>query len=50
MPKVSFLAGVNGRAPDNAHLGGLAEEFLHAGGGLLVLLVTTTPSVYKPRA
>jgi hypothetical protein len=48
MPTVSFLAGVAAET-DNAHLGGLPGELLHAGGGLLVLLVTTTLSVYKPR-
>jgi hypothetical protein len=48
MPKVSSLAGV-AAATDSAHLGGLQGELLHAGGGLLVLLVTTTLSVYKPR-
>jgi hypothetical protein len=48
MPTVSFLAGVAVET-DSAHLGGLPGELLHAGGGLLVLLVTTTLSVYKPR-
>ncbi len=48
MPTVSAFAGV---AADthSANLGGLGGELLHAGGGLLVLLVTTTLSVYKPR-
>lgn len=48
MPTVSFLASVAAEA-DGATLGGLRGELLHAGGGLLVLLVTTTLSVYKPR-
>ena len=48
MPTVSFLAGI-AAGTDRAHLGGLPGELLHAGGGLLVLLVTTTLSVYKPR-
>ncbi|MDQ3855540.1 MAG: hypothetical protein M3281_04005 [Chloroflexota bacterium] len=30
--------------------GGLPGELLHAGGGVLVVLVTTTPSVYQPRS
>ncbi|HEV2126568.1 MAG TPA: DUF2269 domain-containing protein, partial [Chloroflexota bacterium] len=40
MPTVSFLAGIAG-ATDSAMLSGLRGELLHAGGGLLVLLVTT---------
>jgi hypothetical protein len=48
MPTVSFLAGV-AAATDKAHLGGLASQLFHAGGGLLVLLVITTLSVVKPR-
>ena len=48
MPTVSFLAGIAAQT-DSAHLGGLRGELLHAGGGLLVLLVTTTLAVYKPR-
>lgn len=32
-----------------ANLGGLQSELLHATGGLLVLLLTTILSVYKPR-
>ena len=47
MPRVSILAGLTAET-DTAHLGGLPGELLHAGGGLLVLLVTTTLSVYKP--
>lgn len=48
MPSVSQFAGV-ATGTDLAHLGGLQSEIIHAGGGLLVLLVTTTLSVYKPR-
>jgi hypothetical protein len=48
MPTVSFLAGVAAET-DSASLGRLGGELLHAGVGLLVLLVNTTLSVYKPR-
>ena len=48
MPTVSYMAGVAAET-DGAHFGGLPGELFHAGGGLLVLLVTTTLSVYKPR-
>jgi hypothetical protein len=48
MPTVSYYAGV-AAATDRTNLGGLRSELLHAGGGLLVLVVTTTLSVYKPR-
>ena len=48
MPTVSFLAR-GAVETESAHLAGLGGELLHAGGGLLVLLVTTTLSVYKPR-
>lgn len=48
MPTVSAFAGVAAET-HSANLGGLGGELLHAGGGLLVLLVTTTLSVYKPR-
>ena len=48
MPTVSFLAGVAAET-DGLDRGGLPGELLHAGGGLLVLLATTTLSVYKPR-
>lgn len=34
---------------DSADIGGLQGQLLHAGGGLLVLLVTTVLAVYKPR-
>jgi hypothetical protein len=47
MPTVSVLAGVAAQM-DGAARGGLPGELLHAGGGLLVLLVTTTLSIYKP--
>jgi hypothetical protein len=46
MPTVSSMAGV---ATASVNVGGMRGELLHAGGGLLVLLVTTTLSVYKPR-
>ena len=45
---VSHFAGV-AAVSDRADPGGLRSYLLHAGGGLLVLLVTTTLSVYKPR-
>jgi len=48
MPTVSYFAGVAAET-DSANLSGLRGELLHAGGGLLVLLVNTTLSVYKPR-
>lgn len=48
MQTVSFLAGVAAET-GSADLGGLRGELLHAGGGLLVLLVNTILSVYKPR-
>jgi len=48
MPTVSYFAGIAAEM-DSANLAGLRGELLHAGGGLLVLLVTTTLSVYKPR-
>jgi hypothetical protein len=48
MPTVSYLAE-GGSGTDTAHLGGLSGEIIHAGGGLLVLVVTTVLSVYKPR-
>lgn len=34
---------------DARHLDGVEGQVLHAGGGLVVLLVTTTLAVYKPR-
>lgn len=45
---VSYLAGV-ATETDSADLGGLRSYILHSGIGLLVLLVTTILSVYKPR-
>jgi hypothetical protein len=48
MPTVSFLAS-RAAGMGSANHGGLRGELLHAGGGLLVLLATTTLSVYKPR-
>lgn len=48
MPSVSSLADV-AREADGADLAGLGGDFLHAGGGLLVLLVITVLNVYKPR-
>ncbi|MGH8546922.1 MAG: DUF2269 domain-containing protein [Gammaproteobacteria bacterium] len=48
MPTVSYFAGLAAET-DSANLGGLRGELLHAGGGLLALLVNTTLSVYKPR-
>jgi hypothetical protein len=48
MQTVSFLAGVTVET-GSVDLGGLQGELLHAGGGLLVLLVTTILSVYKPQ-
>ncbi len=48
MPTVSAFAGVAAET-NSANPGGVGGELLHAGGGLLVLLVTTTLSVYKPR-
>jgi hypothetical protein len=38
-----------GAKTDRPGRGGLDGQLLHAGGGLLVLLVTTTLAVYKPR-
>ena len=45
---VSYFAGV-AAATDSADRSGLESYILHSGGGLLVLLVTTILSVYKPR-
>jgi hypothetical protein len=46
MPTVSYFAGV---AAETDSVFGLRGELIHAGGGLLVLLVTATLSVYRPR-
>jgi hypothetical protein len=48
MPSVSFLADV-ARAANVADLGGLGGDFLHAGGGLLVLLTAAVLAVFKPQ-
>jgi hypothetical protein len=48
MPTVSSLADV-AREADGATLGRLGGDLLHAGGGLLVLLVITVLNVYKPQ-
>jgi hypothetical protein len=48
MPSVSALADV-AREADSATLDRLGGDLLHAGGGLLVLLVITVLNVYKPR-
>ncbi len=48
MPTVSSIADV-AREADDADLGGFGGDILHAGGGLLVLLVITVLNVYKPQ-
>jgi uncharacterized membrane protein len=48
MQTVSFLASI-AIEKGNVDPGGSLGELIHAGGGLLVLLVTTILSVYKPR-
>jgi hypothetical protein len=48
MPSVSALADV-AREADSVTLDRLGGDLLHAGGGLLVLLVITALNVYKPR-
>jgi hypothetical protein len=48
MPSMSALAEV-AREADSATLDRLGGDLLHAGGGLLVLLVITVLNVYKPR-
>lgn len=48
MPSVGYFASIAVET-DTSTAGGLWSEVLHAGGGLLVLLVTTVLSVYKPR-
>ncbi|MFL5805311.1 MAG: DUF2269 domain-containing protein [Roseiflexaceae bacterium] len=52
MQTVSYFAGIaaeTDRADVGALLGGLRGELLHAGVGLLVLLVIQVLNVYKPR-
>ena len=50
MPAVSAMAGVAAETTSSGpDLRGLDGELLHAGGGLVVLLVTTVLSVFKPR-
>jgi hypothetical protein len=48
MPTVSALADA-ARETSGADLVGLRGDLLHAGGGLLVLLVITALNVYKPQ-
>jgi len=48
MRVVSYFAGVAVETP-SAAVGGLPGEVVHAGGGLLVLLVIQVLNVYKPR-
>jgi hypothetical protein len=48
MPTVSALADA-ARVANGADLVGLRGDLLHAGGGLLVLLVITALNVYKPQ-
>lgn len=48
MQTVSFFADV-ATETDSADVGGLRGELLHAGVGLLVLLVIQVLNVYKPR-
>jgi hypothetical protein len=48
MPTVSMLADTAAET-SSPGLGGMWSQLLHAGGGLLVLLVTTILGVYKPR-
>lgn len=47
MPTVSYFAGVAAEAEAASRVG-LRGELLHAGGGLLVLLVIAVLNVYKP--
>lgn len=48
MQTVSFLAGIAAET-ESVDIAGMWGELLHAGGGLLILLVITILSVYKPR-
>jgi hypothetical protein len=45
---VSYVAGIAAQTP-SAAVGGLPGEVVHAGVGLLVLLVIQVLNVYKPR-
>jgi hypothetical protein len=50
MPAVSAMVGVVAEtASPGVDLRGFDGELLHAGGGLVVLVVTTVLSVFKPR-
>jgi hypothetical protein len=48
MQTVSYFAGIAAATP-TAAVGGLPGEFVHAGVGMLVLLVIQVLNVYKPR-
>jgi hypothetical protein len=48
MQTVSYVAGIAAETP-SAAVGGLPGEVVHAGVGLLVLLVIQVLNVYKPR-
>jgi hypothetical protein len=48
MQTVNYFAGIAVETP-NAAISGLHGELLHAGVGLLVLLVVQVLNVYKPR-
>jgi hypothetical protein len=48
MPTISHFARL-ALHENGAAIGGLWGQLFHAGGGLVVLLVTTALSVYKPR-
>ncbi|WP_332632421.1 DUF2269 domain-containing protein [Halalkalibacter flavus] len=48
MPTVSYLTNVTHQT-GNPNVDGLWGQLFHAGGGLVVLLLTTILSVYKPR-
>ena len=52
MQTLGYLAGVAAEMTSSGDLSGLRSPspVLHAGGGLLLLLVAATLSVYKPRA
>jgi hypothetical protein len=48
MQTVSYVAGLAAETP-SAAVGGLPGEFVHAGVGMLVLLVIQMLNMYKPR-